>query len=551
MLFSKNQKNDIFRQDLLAGFIIFLVALPLCVGIALASGAPPTAGIITAIVGGILGSLLSGSYLTINGPAAGLIAIVLACVEELGRGDAMTGYRKMLACSVLAGSIQLVLGLLQAGSLGLAFPTTVVHAMLAAIGLIITAKQIYVMLGIPSLSSNPLQMFAELPSQFSHLNVGIATIGTVCLFLIMIIAFFGKRNRIVGKLPAPLLVVCIGSFLGFLFDLEHQHTVKGWMGSFTVGPNYLLSVPDSFLSSFYFPDFSEIFSFSHIKHAFAIAFVASTESLLSAAAVDQLDPQRRRSNLNKELTGKGICNIVAALMGGLPMIAEIVRSSANVSNSAKSQLSNFFHGCFLLLFLMTIPQYLHLIPLAALAAVLVFVGYQLGKPSHFKHAFEKGRDQGIVFVVTVIVILATDLLIGVLIGSLLELSILIFRSRSIDVFRLNLSHLKEKKEKTILKVESPLLFTNFLSLKSNIERHGKGSLTLDLRKSRTIDHTVMEHLTHYEKDFRDKGHRLELVFSEYHRSVSAHYQACRYLSKKVANGDPSFTSQANSQHLEN
>ncbi len=526
-------KRESMSVDLLSGFMIFLVALPLCVGISIASGAPPTAGIITAIIGGILGSLLSGSFLTINGPAAGMIAVILACVDDLGRGDHLTGYKKMLACTVAAGGLQLILGLSKVGTLGLAFPATVVHAMLAAIGLIIAAKQLYVLVGAPTLSSNPIQLLLDLPKQVMHANLEITVIGIISLTLIVALFYLGKRYPQVKKIPSPLIVVCLGALLGWIFDLEHHHTVRGWVKNFEVGPEFLLSVPRNFFSMFCFPDFSEITSYSHIKHTMMITFVASIESLLSTCAIDRLDPERRRSDLNKDLLGKGICNMIAGLCGGLPMIAEIVRSSANVANGAKTQASNFFHGTFLLLFLVTIPEYLHYIPLASLAAVLVFIGSQLCKPEHFQEAWHKGKDQGCIFLVTVVTILATDLLIGVLTGSILELAILIFRSRSFDIFRLRYTLQNLKKDLSVMKISSPLLFTNFLSLKATIDKNSRSSLVLDLSKARTIDHTVMEHLKHYAKDFQSKGQTLELIFSENHRAASSHQQASRYIPKKL------------------
>jgi MFS superfamily sulfate permease-like transporter len=423
----------------------------------------------------------------------------------------------MLACSVGAGLIQIALGLFQAGSLGLAFPTTVVHGMLASIGIIITAKQLYVLLGMVPLSSKPLEMLFYLPSQLKTANFAITIIGLSCLAIMIGLTFFSKRHPKLKFIPVPLVAVLCGIGFSLFFDLEHQHIVAGFMGHFKVGPTDLLVVPSQFFSAFYFPDFSEILSVSHLKHVFFIAFIASTESILSTCAVDQLDPLRRRSDLNRELTGKGLCNVVASLIGGLPMISEIVRSSANVANGAQSQKSNFFHGMFLLLFLMTIPQYLHMIPLAALGAILVFVGYQLCKPSHFIYAFKKGKNEGFVFVATILGILSTDILIGVLFGSIIELVLLMVRGRSFDVLKPKMS-VHEDTLINVIEVNSPLVFKNFLSFRSIIEKCNHKSLIIDLKKSSVVDSTVLGHLNHYKKDFESKEIDFIVHFSDPHIS---------------------------------
>lgn len=529
------QKN--WRQDLLAGFIVFMVALPLCVGISVASGAPATAGLITAIFGGIVGSLISGSYVTINGPAAGLIAIALACVQEMGHGVPMDGYRALLACTVVAGGIQIVIGLLRGGSLGLAFPSTVVHAMLSAIGVIIISKQAHVLLGVSPTATSPFGLMAEFPKSVMNLNPEIALIGAAAL--VLMIGLSGRKSKALRFVPVPLLAVLAGVGFGLFFDLEHEHMAHFLTKDFMVGPKFLLNIPDSLSAAIFFPNFSVLSDPVAWKHIFMITFVASTESILSACAVDRLDPEKRKTNLDRELVGKGICNMLAASVGGLPMIAEIVRSSANISNGAKSQWSNFFHGGFLLLFILVAPQYLHLVPLAALAGVLVFVGYNLAKPDHFMHAWEKGRDQGIVFATTLIAILATDLLVGVIIGAAVEFAFNVYRSRTLNLFRLNVD-VQEEFEGTTIAINGPVAFTNYLPLKSQIERIGGGRrLTIDLRASRSIDQTVMEHLSRHASEIEMSGNTVDILFSDAHHSSSGHMHAARYLRRGSARVDGS------------
>lgn len=498
------------RFDLVSGFIVFLIALPLCIGISVASNAPASAGIITAIVGGILGSVLTGSFLTINGPAAGLIVIVAACVEEMGQGDPMTGYKKMLACAVIAGGIQIFLGIFRAGKLGLAFPSTVVHAMMSAIGVIIISKQLYPLMGLSGAPVNPLMALVKFPTFLAESNLGIAIIGLICLGILILATELAKKNSILKAVPIPFLAALTGVGLGLAFDLEHQHTVDWAVSHFSVGPKSLLAVPDKIAEAIYHPDFSSIFSGPSIKHGFIIAFVASIESILSACAVDRLDPMKRRSNLNFELVGKGICNMIAPLLGGIPMIAEIVRSSANISNGAKTQLSNFFHGLFLVLFLGLVPQYLHLVPVTSLAAILIFVGYQLAKPSHFHHAFSQGKDQGIVFLITLFGILGTDLLVGVLMGTVAEFIGIVIRSKTFDLFRIRMDS-EQSEEKVVITLKSPLVFTNHLGLKKALDTFRSNTVSIDLRSISTVDVTSRENLNYWSRELESRGQKMEIL----------------------------------------
>jgi MFS superfamily sulfate permease-like transporter len=317
-----------WKGDLLSGFLVFLIAMPLSLGISIASGFPPMAGILTAIVGGLLVSRLNGSFVTINGPAAGLIVVVLGSVQELGEGDMVAGYHYTLAAIVIASVFQILLGVFKAGRLSSFFPASVVHGMLAAIGIIIMAKQIHAVVGnAPAKGSDLISTILQVPHSILNLNPEIAVIGFSGLIILIIWAQI--KNPLLKKIPAPLLVVTMGIFFGYMFDLgtEHPSSLIEGMGSMLDPKKYLVQISDNFSASFIFPDFSKVGTGVFWHQVLTICLVGSLESLLSAMAVDKLDPCKRHSDLNRDLTAVGIGNLVSGLIGGLPMIAEIVRSS--------------------------------------------------------------------------------------------------------------------------------------------------------------------------------------------------------------------------------
>ncbi|MEY3882032.1 MAG: hypothetical protein RIQ94_2828, partial [Pseudomonadota bacterium] len=316
-----------WRCDLKSGFLVFLIALPLCLGISVASGFPPSAGIITAIIGGLLVSRISGSNLTINGPAAGLIVVVFAAVQTLGEGDAMAGYRYTLAAIVVASVLQILMGLFKMGQLSSFFPTSVVHGMLAAIGIIIIASQTHVMLGVtPESASSSLLTITQIPHSLLNMELDIALISFLSLLILVIWPLIGS------KIPSSVIVVLVGIAFGWHFDLAQEATNNH--------TDYLVAIPDNFFAGLYFPDFSKMFTVRFWETVLSISLIGSLESLLSTTAIDKLDPYKRRSNLDRDLTAIGLGNLVASLIGGLPMIAEIVRSSANINNGAKTAWAN-------------------------------------------------------------------------------------------------------------------------------------------------------------------------------------------------------------------
>jgi MFS superfamily sulfate permease-like transporter len=523
-----------WRADVLSGFLVFLIALPLCLGIAMASGFPPQAGIISAIVGGLLVSRINGSYVTIMGPAAGLIVVILESVQDLGEGNAMAGYRYTLAAIFFASLLQILMGLMKAGKLSAFFPSSAVHGMLAAIGIIIMVKQVHVMLGVKPEAQTLFQTIGAIPASVRDMNPEVSIISFLGLGILALWSFV--KNSKIKMIPAPLIVVLVGMALAKYFDLEDEHKYLFLPNTtflphheFTIGPKFLVTLPQNFLAGFAFPDFSRVGQIVFWQQVFAIALVGSLESLLSAAAVDKLDPYKRSSDLNRDIGAVGIGNAICGLIGGLPMIAEIVRSSANVNNGAKTGWANFFHGLFLLTFVVLFPNVIHEIPLASLAALLVFTGYRLAAPREFKKTLDIGWEQLGVFIITIVGVLATDLLIGVAIGVMVEFGFHFWRS--IDwrgVFRLNRSIEETEPGVFHVSVKGAAFFGNYLALKNDLTSiPEKKIIIFDLSETASVDHTVMENLHHFCEDYRGKGGQAQMRGHEEMTASSKHPLAAR------------------------
>ncbi len=518
-----------WRSDVLSGFLVFLIALPLCLGIAMASGFPPMGGIITAIIGGVIVSRLNGSYVTINGPAAGLIVVIVDAVAELGQGDAMAGYRFTLAAIVCASVLQVLLGVFKAGKLSAFFPSSVVHGMLAAIGIIIMAKQIHTLLGVKPQAKTLLGTIAEIPHSIMELNPDIALIGGLGLALLIIWSLV--KSPTLKMIPAPLLVVLLGLGMERYFDLDHVHNYMFLPDAkflphheFSIGPAFLVSVPEHFLAGFTFPDFGKIATLEFWEAVITIWLVGSLESLLSATAVDKLDHYKRNSNLDRDLAAVGMGNILSGMLGGLPMIAEIVRSSANINNGAKTAWSNFFHGIFLLIFVALFPKLIHEIPLASLAALLVYTGFRLASPKEFAKTMAIGLDSFMLFVVTIIGILATDLLVGVLIGIALKLLMHIARGVKLKNLFTMAYHVRTDESDTYhVAISGAAVFSNFIALKSMLaELPEKKSISFDLSEVDLIDHTVMEFIHDFSNEYSHNGGSCSIVGLHDHEPYSDH-----------------------------
>jgi len=512
-----------WRNDLMSGFLIFLIALPLSLGIAMASGVPPLAGIIAAVVGGLVVSLTSGSYITINGPAAGLIVVILAAVNSMGGG--IEGYRLTLAAITIAGILQIIAGVTKAGKLCSYFPSSAVHGLLASIGIIIIAKQSYIMLGIKPVGKTAIQQLVNLPGSLALANPELALIGLLTLATVVIMPMIKPFKRF----PAPLVGVVLGMCLGTYFDLSHEHTYLGFQNhEYRLTADALVTLPGNLSEGIVHPDWSRIGDLVFWRAVMMIFLIASLETLLSAAAVDKLDPYHRKANLNRDLTAIGIGTAVSGWLGGLPMIAEIVRSSANANSGAKTRWSNFFHGCFMLIFVCFASGMIHRIPQASLAAILVFTGFRLASPKEFKKTLSIGSDQMLIFITTIVMTLATDLLIGIMSGVLVKLILHLIRGNSPAQLLKCKMDLTVDDNAAVLNVNGSVAFTNLLFLKQKLEAMPTGlDMKIDLADTRLVDHSVMEFLEHFQHDYERSGGRVAVVGLEGHRSQSDNPLAAR------------------------
>ena len=530
------------RQDMTSGFLVFLIALPLCLGIAVASGFPPIAGVFTAVVGACLTPFISNSELTIKGPAAGLIVIVLGAMTAFGyTGGAdpaadMQAYRWALAVGCVAGVVQVLFGLLRAGVLGDFFPTAVVHGMLAAIGCIIVLKLLPVTLGRKA-AAEPLEIIRQLPETLAGLNPAIAVIGGVSLAILFGLPWLKSRlgQPWLRAVPAQLVVLVVAIPLGLCFGLGHDHTYAFAGREHAIGPSFLVNVPRNLAAAVVLPDFSVFSSSATVGKAslwvLMFALVGNLESLLSAKAIDMVDPWKRKTSLDRDLVAVGIANIVAASIGGLPMISEIVRSKANIDNGGHTRFANFWHGVFLLLAVAIVPGLVCMIPLAALAAMLVYTGCRLASPREFINVYKIGREQLVIFAATLVGVLLTDLLVGVLIGVAVKFFIHLANGLPVvSMFKpfLEVTTLDESTVQIVARGSA--VFTNWIPFRRQIVQLGLeqgNNLIVNLEGTRLVDHSAMEGLQQLQEEFERAGLTLDVVGLDEHRPLSGHPLATR------------------------
>jgi MFS superfamily sulfate permease-like transporter len=506
-----------FANDATSGFIVFLLALPLSLGIAKASDFPPIMGLITAIIGGMIVSLFAGSRLTIKGPAAGLIVIVAGAVGEFGGGE--TGWHLALGAMVVAGIVQILFGVFKLGKLMDFFPLSAVHGMLAAIGLIIIGKQIPVLLDVnPALTKGkePLELFASIPEFIANWDPKATLIGVISLAIMMGWPYI--KNKVIKKIPAPLVVLAIAIPAELYMDFQ------------TTEPKYALvhigNLMDNIHINASFDGFAQTGTF--IKYVIMFALVGSLESLLTVKAMDMLDPFKRKSNANKDLIATGIGNTFVAFLGGLPMISEVARSSANIANGAKTRWANFFHGFFILVFVLLASHLIELIPNTALAAMLITVGIKLTHPKEFIHTLKIGKEQLLIFIVTILFTLGVDLLVGIGAGILTEILVNLFNGKPLSAIFKAPTQVSFTDEAYLVEISDAAVFTNFLGIKRKLEAIPPSfQVTIDLSKTHLVDHSVMENLEHFKHDYEREGGTVNIVGLDSHRAVSEHKAAAR------------------------
>jgi len=537
-----------FKQDILSGFLVFLIALPLCLGIALACGYPAIAGIFTAIIGAILTTFISDSELTIKGPAAGLIVIAIGCVEAFG-GDGpiggfseadMTAYKMALAVGVVAAILQILFGFVRAGILAEFFPLAAVHGMLAAIGVIIMVKQLPIALGVRGAKGEPLEMIEEIPHFFKEMNPEIAFVGGISLLIMFLWPWIQKLHKVLKAFPAPLIVLLVAVPLGMYCDLTHTHIYTYHGEKYQVGEEFLVAMPDRVFGMFddiTYPDFSALKQPVAWKWVFMFFIIGSLESLLSAKAIDLLDPWKRKTNLNRDMIAVGAGNLACAFVGGLPMISEIVRSKANIDNGARTRFADLWHGLFLLVCVALLPTVLHLIPLAALAAMLVYTGFRLAHPTEFIHMLKIGKEQLLIFVVTLVAVLATDLLIGIGIGIAVKFAIHLFNGVPVrSLFKPYLDVETRGADTVLVTARYSAIFSNWILFRRQLVDLGlkaKKNILLDLAHTQLVDHSVMEKLIEIQADFQQAGIELKVIGLENHHGLSSHQLSTHKLNKSV------------------
>jgi len=479
------------KEDLPAGLVVFLVALPLCLGIALASGAPLFSGIIAGIVGGIIVAFASGSALSVSGPAAGLTVIVLNGITTLG------AYDHFLVAVVIAGILQIILGYLKAGVIGYYFPSSVIKGMLAAIGIILILKQAPIAIGYSKANS--------ISYHFGSIIIASISIAIILFWELPIL----KKYSFFKYVPGALIAVLAGVALNIFFNAN--------MPAWALSADALVKLPvaktsTEFIGQFTLPNFAALSNYHVYVIAVTIAIIASLETLLSVEAGDKLDPHKRVTPTNRELKAQGLGNIVSGLIGGLPVTQVIVRSSANINFGGKSKLSTIMHGFFLLFSAIFIAGLLNLIPLASLAAILLMVGYKLAKPSLFQQMYKLGWEQFIPFTATVVAIIATDLLKGITVGILFGIFYTLRHSyRNSHYVKDNVS---DQNGKTVhhLVLAEEVSFFNKASLLNTFESIPNNSkVIIDCTNSKSIAYDVIEIIKDFELNAKTKSIEVEKI----------------------------------------
>jgi len=498
------------KNDLPASVVVFFVALPLCLGIALASGAPLFSGLIAGIIGGIVVGGLSGSKIGVSGPAAGLAAIVLTAIGTLG------GYENFLVAVVLGGIIQIIFGILKAGIIGYYFPSSVIKGMLTGIGIIIILKQIPHFFGYDAspegdfsfFQADGQNTFSEILKTADNISLGATIVGFIGLgILILWSSVLSNKGKIFQVIQGPLVAVVAGIVYYF---------VTNGNATYGISAVHLVSVPvpdsfDSFLGQFSFPNFNALSNPQVWVTGFTIALVASLETLLCVEATDKLDPHKNVTPTNKELLAQGTGNIISGLIGGLPITQVIVRSSANIQSGGRTKLSAIIHGFLLLISVILIPTLLNKIPLSVLAAILLVVGYKLAKPAVFKEMVQLGWKQWIPFTVTVVGIVFTDLLIGIALGLAVGIVVILIKSFQNSHF-LHIEDKSNGKHRIKMTLAEEVTFFNKGAILKELDSLPRDTyLEIDVRKTRFLDYDIIEILQDFAFKAKERNIDIQLI----------------------------------------
>ena len=505
--------NNMFKNiksDFPASVVVFFVAIPLCLGIALASGAPLFSGLIAGIVGGIVVGAISGSSLGVSGPAAGLSAIVLTAITTLG------GYDNLLVAVVLGGVIQILFGVLKAGIIGYYFPSSVIKGMLTGIGIIIILKQIPHFFGYDAdpegdwafFQADGENTFSELGNIFGSISLGATLIALISMaILISWETVLSKKHRFFKLVQGPLVAVATGIVFYVL--------TKG-TGSLGIAADHLVAVPvpegiDSFLAQFTFPNFGVIGETQIWVTGFTIALVASLETLLCVEATDKLDPHKRVTPTNRELFAQGIGNICSGLIGGLPVTQVIVRSSANIQSGGQTKMSAILHGFLLLISVILIPNILNLIPLSVLAAILFLVGYKLAKPTLFYKMYKMGWKQFVPFVITVVGIVFADLLVGISLGLAVGIVVILIKSYQNSHF-LHIVKGENGADVINMTLAEEVTFINKGAIIKELDRIDENSFVeIDVRKTKYLDNDIIEILDEFSVKAKERNINVKII----------------------------------------
>jgi len=527
-----------FQSDLIAAISVSLIALPLSLGIALAAGAPAMSGILSAVVGGVVTTFFRGGHISINGPAKGVIAVILLGITLMDDGSGQA-FNYVLGAIVVSGAIQTLLGLLKLGRLADIFHSSVILGILAAIGIIIFAKQIHVALGTHSESSNIVQNLIDAVLLIPEANPFVVLISLTGLIILL---FHSKISfRLFQFFPAPIWVIALSIPFVYLFNFFDAQTLTFFGKSYEVGPSLLLKIPENIMESIMFPNFSMINTIEFWTTVFSLLIITSIESLAIAKAVDKIDPYKRKTNLNKDLTGIGLSTVASGFVGGLPIIAVIIRSTVNIHNGAKTKWSNLYQGILLLILIVVLGPLMRQVPLCAFAILLVFTGFKLASPGVFKQVYDHGPEQLIFFIFTMVLTLYTNLLVGLVGGLSLALAthMLLAKLPISQFFKMvynsgsDLSQIAEDRYE--LKIKGIANFLSIPRIDKLIKKIPDGvEVRVDLTDTKLVGITFMDYIVDYLKIQKTLGGNVVLEGLGSHVSYSTYNRALKISLKNAA-----------------